>query len=157
MYNLQKTDLEQKNCVHTNIWYSLNPSARLSTTLPQEKATHFFSLRTEAKCFRGGSWKSRGREKAEVNTLSFEAGGLICHSHGSQPGSNHIPCQLITQKRRLGVVQTPRKSGNNDRTRTLCCSILEASAGPLACPTVVLHDPLAFVPCAPHDRFHLTL
>lgn len=93
---------------------------------------------------------------AEVSTHSFEAGELICHSRGSQPSSNHIPCQPIAQKHRLGQDEG-QNSGSSDRCRTVCCSILAASAGLLACPTVVLLDPLALVPHTPHERFHLTL
>lgn len=96
-------------------------------------------------CFRRGSCKSGGREKAVVtiqtsvkaSTHSLEVGGLICHYHGSQPGSKHIHCQPAAQKCRHGVEQRPKDSSNDDRSRAVCCNISGAFAAPLACPMLL--------------------
>lgn len=69
----------------------------------------------------------------KASTHSLEVGGLICHYHGSQPGSKHIHCQPAAQKCRHGVEQRPKDSSNDDRSRAVCCNISGAFATPLAC------------------------
>lgn len=94
-------------------------------------------------CFRWGSHTCGGKEKSvwclqchnQVSIHSFIVGGLICHCRGPQPGSKHILCHPVAQKRGHGAGGRPQDSSSDEGSGAACRNISAGFAASWARPT----------------------